>query len=363
MNIANQVEALIEAKAGDPDAMKLWNHVKGDLKKSRDKTRSFIRNLEKLEERTLAIRDAIKKMGKDRKSKGGLDGMDSGEVNKALKNLNATLNKLYGEFAEGRNAMDQVAKAARISTTRAGKPKGARSKSVAAAAMSRGRMMQDLERYTKDLNKRIVGLAEVGSRSLRLADGMLKRKSEWTSEMGLINQLSSWVNDMVDFKNQFSGVFFGAMRGIKKRVDELVLRQGKQPIGRFPRGMMKMVSDFDGYAAEELPFLVEDEEFAYILDALVLGDDEAGSWLAMAEDVLGVDADVVEEGVPSDPKARAELRMNDAAKRGGVSGLVKALQRRLKATKDEAKILGMMSAIDDLVSELQVIRKQAQAKT
>lgn len=51
------------------------------------------------------------------------------------------------------------------------------------------------------------------------------------------------------------------------------------------------------------------------------------------------------EDAPAEPVARALQRMDDAFKRGGVSGLVRATEIRLQATKDASKLRGMMTAI------------------
>lgn len=51
------------------------------------------------------------------------------------------------------------------------------------------------------------------------------------------------------------------------------------------------------------------------------------------------------DDVPSDPVERALRRMDDAFKRGGIQGMVRATEIRMNATKDRAKLLGMVHAI------------------
>ena len=98
---------------------------------------------------------------------------------------------------------------------------------------------------------------------------------------------------------------------------------------------MIMTKDFDGAANEDVDppfgyhkFCVEDVKF------LMRG---AGSpeWMI--------------EGVSSEPVQRALDRMADAKDRGGIDGMVKDTAKRLKATKDADKILGLITAIEKII--------------
>jgi len=51
----------------------------------------------------------------------------------------------------------------------------------------------------------------------------------------------------------------------------------------------------------------------------------------------------------SEPVSRAKERMADAFKRGGTTELIKATEKRIKATKDPAKRDGISQAIKDVI--------------
>ena len=112
---------------------------------------------------------------------------------------------------------------------------------------------------------------------------------------------------------------------------------------------MIMTKDFDGAGASEdvdppfgyHKFCVEDVKF------LMRG---AGSpeWMI--------------EGVSSEPVQRALDRMADAKDRGGIDGMVKDTAKRLKATKDADKILGLITAIEKVIVGDQEGMKPEQVK-
>jgi len=112
---------------------------------------------------------------------------------------------------------------------------------------------------------------------------------------------------------------------------------------------MIMTKDFDGAGASEdvdppfgyHKFCVEDVKF------LMRG---AGSpeWMI--------------EGVSSEPVQRALDRMADAKDRGGIDGMVKDTAKRLKATKDADKILGLITAIEKIIVGDQEGMKPEQVK-
>lgn len=68
------------------------------------------------------------------------------------------------------------------------------------------------------------------------------------------------------------------------------------------------------------------------------------------------------EEAPRDPKARAMLRMEDAAKRSGFGGMIKATHRRIKATGDAAKLRGIVDATASYVVDLQGLGNAAAKK-
>lgn len=71
----------------------------------------------------------------------------------------------------------------------------------------------------------------------------------------------------------------------------------------------------------------------------------------------------LEGTAPAEPVARAKQRMDDAAKRGGLDGMLKDTLKRIDATTDSDKLAGIVSYVDDLVSELEQIKKAAMKKT
>jgi len=66
--------------------------------------------------------------------------------------------------------------------------------------------------------------------------------------------------------------------------------------------------------------------------------------------------------VSSDPLKRAQERMDAAAKRGGVMGMISATQRRVKATSDKSKLRGIADAVDGYVTGLVQLGKAASKK-
>ena len=62
---------------------------------------------------------------------------------------------------------------------------------------------------------------------------------------------------------------------------------------------------------------------------------------------------------PKDPKARALFRMDAAARRAGLDGMIKALTKRVKATKDPGKRQGIVDAMDELIKTLTQVKKSA----
>lgn len=55
--------------------------------------------------------------------------------------------------------------------------------------------------------------------------------------------------------------------------------------------------------------------------------------------------------VSAEPLARAKERMAAALQRGGTSELVKATEKRLNATEDRGKLMGIAQAVDSLIAD------------
>jgi len=53
--------------------------------------------------------------------------------------------------------------------------------------------------------------------------------------------------------------------------------------------------------------------------------------------------------VSSDPTQRARDRMNDAEGRGGFQGMIDATLRRIEATKDYSKLIGIRRAVEQKI--------------
>lgn len=64
--------------------------------------------------------------------------------------------------------------------------------------------------------------------------------------------------------------------------------------------------------------------------------------------------------VPKEGKARAQKRMDDAAKRGGIQKMIQATLQRINATESPEKLQGIVAAVDELISQLERIKKAAQ---
>ena len=56
--------------------------------------------------------------------------------------------------------------------------------------------------------------------------------------------------------------------------------------------------------------------------------------------------------VSSDPTQRARDRMNDARARGGFQGMIDATLRRIEATKDYSKLIGIRRVVEQMIKEV-----------
>lgn len=81
---------------------------------------------------------------------------------------------------------------------------------------------------------------------------------------------------------------------------------------------------------------------------------------ALVDGVLGVEDLEEASGDYKGGKERAQKRMDDAAKRGGIDKLIKATLQRIKATKEPAKLEGIVAAADALIKQLENVKKEAQ---
>lgn len=64
--------------------------------------------------------------------------------------------------------------------------------------------------------------------------------------------------------------------------------------------------------------------------------------------------------VPKEGKARAQKRMDDAAKRGGIDKMIQATLQRIKATSEPGKLEGIVSAVDELIRQLERVKAAAE---
>ena len=227
-------------KSGKEEAAEMMDGVRDDLETAITSTRRFVRNIEKLE----MAADDIGKASKELRGGEGRTDVPSG-VKSALRKWAKVMSSLYGDFAEGRTAMYAVAKAAGISTRRAGKLKG---KSVPAGEMDRGDMVSDIERYAGRLGKQIIRSADNGSRALRVGDKLLKQKS-FKDKDAAIDKINAFVQAWLDFRDSSGGAFFAAIKGIEKRAKEIGARLE----------LPKLRSALESMASDARNLLSEDE--------------------------------------------------------------------------------------------------------
>jgi len=69
-----------------------------------------------------------------------------------------------------------------------------------------------------------------------------------------------------------------------------------------------------------------------------------------------------EARVPADPVERARKRIDDAAKRSGIDGAVKATVRRIKATKNNEKLSGIADVCVELGGQFADLANKAAAR-
>ena len=67
-------------------------------------------------------------------------------------------------------------------------------------------------------------------------------------------------------------------------------------------------------------------------------------------------------GLSSNPDERAYERMDAAARRGGLQALVTETMKRVRATNSPDKLLGIIQATKDLISDLEAIQRLAHKK-
>ncbi len=70
-----------------------------------------------------------------------------------------------------------------------------------------------------------------------------------------------------------------------------------------------------------------------------------------------------EDSLPTEGKARAMQRIDDAAKRSGILGAIKATEQRVKAITDKGKAKGVVDACDELIAALEGVKRAAKAKS
>lgn len=89
-----------------------------------------------------------------------------------------------------------------------------------------------------------------------------------------------------------------------------------------------------------------------------------GSTLAMIFEGIDAILEIDDEGpgVPRDPYLRAKKRMDDAAKRGGIEKMIAATLQRVKAAKEPGKLQGIIEYVDEIIKQLEQVRKAAEAK-
>ncbi len=183
----------------------------GPMEKTIESTRKFVRRLDRLE---VVANDLL--MQFDREPERQVFSND-------LRDFNAEVKALYGDFATGREALYELAKVAGVTTKRFSKP----SSSKPATGFSDTDLLADLHRLAKDLGRSVANAGEAGSFFLRKGDEILKRLQNNKRVVTVAKadeEVSALVAAYLDFRDQVSASLYAIVGGFVKRFNELSAR-------------------------------------------------------------------------------------------------------------------------------------------
>jgi len=201
--------------------------LRRELERSVDQTRKFVRSVYHLEEVAEELAHAAQETERIRRTAGVERAMQRSPLGNAARSFEAETKKLYGPFAEGRNAMTRLAKMARISTRRAGKRKGP---SVPTREITATNLVREVLQVTARMNSVIRESAELGSVAIREGEKLLNQKSVITGDK-LTDRLSAYVQVYLDFRDQVSVGLFKMIASVTRRMNEVTRRLMKMQEG------------------------------------------------------------------------------------------------------------------------------------
>lgn len=194
--------------------------LRRELERSVDQTRKFVRAVYHIEEVATELVYAAQETERIRREVGVDRAMQRSPLGNATRSFEAEVNKLYGSFAEGRNAMMRVAKMAKISTRRTGKMQ---KPSMPTGEITATSLVRDVLQVTKKLSIAVNEAAELGSASIREAEKLLNQKSVIAGEK-LQDRLSAYVQVYLDFRDQVSDGLFKMIAAVVRRMNEMTRR-------------------------------------------------------------------------------------------------------------------------------------------
>jgi len=162
-------DGLTERKGPPTDAAtgELTSHnqdLRRELERSVEQTRRFVRSVYHIEEVASELAQAAQETERIRRTTGVERAMQRSPLGNAARSFEAEAKKVYGPFAEGRNAMMRVAKMARIPTRRTGKKKAP---SVPTGEITATSLVRDVLQVTSKLGVSVREAAELGSVAIR----------------------------------------------------------------------------------------------------------------------------------------------------------------------------------------------------
>jgi hypothetical protein len=219
--------------------------LKRELERSVEQTRRFVRSVYHLEEAAAELVQAAKETERIRREVGVERAMQRTPLGNATRSFEAEVNKLYGSFAEGRNAMMRLAKLAKIPTRRTGKMQ---KPSVPTGEITATSLVRDVLQVTSKLAGTIKEAAELGSVAIREGEKLLNQKSVIAGEK-LQDRLAAYVQVYLDFRDQVSAGLFKMVAAVVRRMNEMTRR------------LMKMWESIDHGLHIIVPLWVSDPDF------------------------------------------------------------------------------------------------------
>lgn len=225
VDVVDRIDCLVEKRKGPPSQPPLDpSELRSDnpelvsvLMRSTEQTRRFIRAIYHVEEVAADLVEAAKETERLRRTEGLEYAMRRSNLGNVARAFDAETKKIYGHFAEGRNAMNQLAKMAKISTRRTGKRKAP---SKATKEITATNLVRDVLQITSRMGAIIREAAEMGSVTIREGEKLLNRKSVISGEK-LQDRLTAYVQAYLDFRDLVSSGLYNTIRGVVRRLNEM----------------------------------------------------------------------------------------------------------------------------------------------